>query len=375
MRLSARGAGVLLAVPILYLAGELLGFALLRALAGAALAVLVAAVIATSRPPQVSVRREVYPDRVERGRSAMALLQVRNTGSRRHTAFVAKDVIADQRRDIAVRDLAPHTATTQRYQLPTVQRGRFTVGPLVLERTDPLGLLRRVVVTGEVAHLWVHPRRHPVRTTKAAWPRHHYDGPGSPEPLAGSTNLRQIREYVIGDEVRHVHWKAVARTGKIMVREYSDPAEPRLTVVLDNRTDGIAAGPFEEAVEIAASFVCAALAGGYRTRLVTTCGDLDVETNTGLRGARDLLDKLTVLGRVPAVSACTPTPGGATVFVGGGWASADRALLGALGPVSDVIVFDLDAHADGWPGRAALRVIAAQSAAEAIRTWNRGVAS
>lgn len=362
---TARGVAVLAAVPVLYAAGELFGFAFTRALAGVALAAVVVAVPLVTRRPRVDVRREVYPDRVQRDEPAMAALQVRNPSGRRHSAFVAKDVLDGAYRDAPVRALPPYATATYRYQLRTARRGRFPVGPLVLERSDPLGLMRSVLITGSVAHVWVYPRRHPVRTAGLGWPRYHHDGLRTAHPPAGSADLRRIREYVPGDETRHVHWKALARTGTLMVREYADPSEPRLTVVLDNRATALAPAAFEEAVEVAASFACAALDARYRTSVVTTCGDdLRFENNAGPAGIRDVLDRLAELAQCDAGRAVVPDQPGALIFVGG-------ATDGVSGEPAAVAAFDLRGAGMSPSMRpAGVAVIATGSAAEAVRRWN-----
>lgn len=366
---TARGIAVLAAVPVLYLFGELFGFAFARALAGAGLAAILVAVPMVRRRPRVDVRREVYPDRVERDQPAMAGLHVRNPNGRRHPPLIATDVVDGVSRDVRLRALAAYATATYRYQLRTARRGRFAVGPLVLERSDPLGLVRSVLVTGAVAHLWVYPRRHPVRTAGLGWPHYHHDGLPSARPPAGSSDLRRIREYVPGDETRHVHWKALARTGTLMVREYTDPSEPRLTVVLDNRDDALSPAAFEEAVEVAASFAGAALEAHHRTCLVTTCGDVRMESNAGPAGLRAVLDRLAELTQGRAADAVAPIPRGAVIFVGG---AVDRGLPVLAADPGSVTAFDLRPSATAGRARdpAGMAVIAAGSAVEAVRRWN-----
>lgn len=370
MRLTVRGWLVAGAVPVLYAGGELSGFALARALAGLAGGAVLAAFLITGRRLQVTVSREVYPDRVECGQPAMALLRVHNPGSRRHPGFTAKDLFAGREHDVAVQDLAVRASATYRYPLSTERRGVYDVGPLSLERQDPLGLVRSQVVAGDVTPLWVHPRRYPVRTVKIGWPRHHYDGPGSRDPLAGSTQLRQIREYVPGDEIRHVHWKAAAHTGTLMVSEYTDPAEPRFTIMLDDRAEMLDAGRFEQAVEVVASLGYAAVQAGHHTRLVSISGGLDGQPQRGTLGARELLDQLADIRQQAGTGGVSAVSGGAIVFVSGG-RGIDPGLLAALGAgagTSAITVVDL-APTGARPS--GVRVIAAGSAAEAIRTWNR----
>lgn len=363
MRLTRRGIVVLASAVAFYGTGEALGYPLFRVLGGAGLGMLVAGVLAAVRRPTVEVGRELYPNRVECGRAALALLRVRNPGSRRHPGFTARDLLDGGQHFVTVRELPPGGTTTLRYQLPTEHRGRLTVGPLTLERRDPLGLVRNGLVVGDTAPLWVHPRRHPVRTVQIGWPRHHHEGPGSPDPLSGATDLRQVRQYVIGDEIRHLHWKAMARTGTLMVREYADPAQPRFTVLLDNRAGVLTAAEFEEAVSVAVSLIYAAIAAGHRTRLISTCGRLDLQTTAGLSGAAEFLDGLAELSQSPGAGITVPAPGGAVVFISGGAAVAERRFTAA----AHCTVVDLH-PSDHVPS--GVRLIRATTAVAAIRSWN-----
>lgn len=50
---------------------------------------------------------------------------------------------------------------------------------------------------------------------------------------ANKTEFRDIREYVTGDDIRTVNWKASARTGHIMVNEYEDERSQHVISVID----------------------------------------------------------------------------------------------------------------------------------------------
>ena len=138
------------------------------------------------------------------------------------------------------------------------------VGPLQVTRRDPLGPGRRWPARyGDTGQVWVHPRIHPMQAVPAglvAQPRR----PGRPG-AARQHHLRPLREYVVGDELRHVHWRTSARVGELMVREHVDTSLPRLVVLLDDRAAAHPTGPdgvgesFEAACEAAASVVAAAV--------------------------------------------------------------------------------------------------------------------
>jgi uncharacterized protein (DUF58 family) len=309
---------------------------------------------------------------VGRGRPAFAQLRVRNAGTRRQSAFTAGDRVGAGTHEVRVRALPAGTESVLHYELPTGIRGRHQVGPLTLERRDPLGLGRAGITTGDTATLWVHPKVRPVRLPVGGHPRHHHEGVTTELSPHGSHDLRDVREYAPGDEVRHLHWKATARTGRLMVRDFVDPEQPRFTVVLDTRCSP---GPlFEEAVDVAASLLAAAAAAGQRCRLVTPCG-VDLATLSGSQAERRLLDELCVLtagaapdspllpesrerGGILSVVAAGPVDLVPMAAVRSRYASTVAVILGASAPPAG-----------------ATRVLLAPDAVSALRRWTEVVAS
>src|SRR5579859_3128200 len=75
-------------------------------------------------------------------------------------------------------------------------------------------------------------------------------------------DLYALREYVPTDSARHVHWKASARQGSLMVREFTREDDCRVLLVLDSHTSipasaeasiqRAAAERFERAIELCA---------------------------------------------------------------------------------------------------------------------------
>lgn len=154
--------------------------------------------------------------------------------------------------------------------VPTQRRGPVSLGPWLLERVDPWGLFRRQVGELPGVALLVVPRVRPV--SLAALPSALADFAGSAE--MGTTTFATLREYVIGDELRHVHWKSSAKTGKLMMRQYVDITRPRIALVLVTEERAYtSADEFEEAVDFTASLAAVASSSGLDVEIVTTAGE------------------------------------------------------------------------------------------------------
>ncbi|GGM57969.1 hypothetical protein GCM10011608_48640 [Micromonospora sonchi] len=263
MGITARGIGLLVVAVLLLGVGFRFGYpelTLLGAAAGIAVAV---AVVIAARRPRLAVHRRADPDRVARGEPATMTLTLRNAGRLRAASLLATDRCGDRVVPVPVLRLRPGADTTVRYDVPTVRRGVVPVGPLRVTRRDPLGLVVLARSYGDSVPVWVHPRIHPLSAVPTGAGRS-LDGRVDAVPH-GSITFDSLREYVVGDELRRVHWRTSARVGELMVRENVDTSLPRIVVLLDNRAaahpdrvDGVAES-FESACEAAASVVAAAV--------------------------------------------------------------------------------------------------------------------
>ncbi|MEV7327273.1 DUF58 domain-containing protein [Micromonospora sp. NPDC093244] len=262
MGITARGVGLLVAAVVLLGVGFRFAYpelTLLGAAAGAAVGY--AALVAAWRP-RLTVTRRADPDRVARGEPATMTVTVRNTGRLRSANLLAEDRCGKRSVPVPLLRVRPGRDTEVRYEVPTDRRGVVPVGPLRVTRRDPLGLVALARPYGETTPVWVHPRIHPLTAVPTGAGRS-LDGRVDGVPH-GSITFDSLREYVVGDELRRVHWRTSARVGELMVRENVDTSLPRLVVLLDNRAvahpqqvDGVA-DSFESACEAAASVVTAA---------------------------------------------------------------------------------------------------------------------
>ena len=154
--------------------------------------------------------------------------------------------------------------------IPTQRRGPVSLGPWSLERVDPWGLLRRRVGEVDGVAVLVIPRVRPV--SLATLPSALADFGGSAE--MGTTTFATLREYVVGDELRHVHWRSSAKTGTLMMRQYIDVTRPRITLVLVVEERAYTSDDeFEGAVDFLASLAAVASSSGLDVDVCTTTGE------------------------------------------------------------------------------------------------------
>jgi uncharacterized protein (DUF58 family) len=278
VRVTARGYGVLAVGALLLVAGFGLGYPELATLGCAATVATVGALCFVAWRPSLTIVRAADPDRLHRGQSSMVTLSINNASRFFGASLVARDRVTQNAAQgtpargstyggtvaVPLVRLRPGRTTTVRYPVPTRRRGVVAVGPLEISRHDPLGLVAVVRRYGEPVTVWVRPRVHPVVAVPVGLSRS-MDGRVDRVPQ-GNLTFSALREYVVGDDLRHVHWRTSARVGSLMVREHVDTSLPRVVVLLDdraaahglNRSAADGESTFEAVCEAAASVVVAA---------------------------------------------------------------------------------------------------------------------
>ncbi|SBT65618.1 Uncharacterized conserved protein, DUF58 family, contains vWF domain [Micromonospora sediminicola] len=379
MGITARGIGLLVAALVLLGVGFRYAYPELTVLgAAAAVAVGYAGVTAAWRP-RLTVERRADPDRVARGEPAAMELTVRNTGRLRAANLVAEDRCAGALVPVPLLRLRPGGDTVVRYAVPTQRRGVVPVGPLRVVRRDPLGLVALARGYGDTVPVWVHPRIHPLSAVPTGAGRS-LDGRTDSVPH-GSITFDSLREYVVGDELRRVHWRTSARVGELMVRENVDTSLPRLVVVLDNRSaahPGRVAGvaeSFESACEAAASVVAAAVREDLPVRLL-----LVAPAEAEPAGAAGPLDRLAAVeltdGDAEVLPAATARLrrdrlGDTLVFLTGPGGRDDLGHVGALrGAYPSVVVGVFGATGPTAGGATGLVVLDAGDGAAFAAEWD-----
>ncbi|WP_322755159.1 DUF58 domain-containing protein [Frankia sp. Cas3] len=328
------GWGVAGAAVVLAVISGVLRFAELSVLAVGCVAALLAAAVAVAYRPRLGAEIEVLPTRVRRGEAALASVTIRNIADRRSGVLQIILPHGETATETPLRSLGGSTRRTIAVPLPTARRGVLRVGPVHVRRSDPFGLLARSQQVGEAAVVHVHPVVHPL-TPLASARSSSPDGLSVDSRTEGGVTFHALREYVPGDDPRHVHWRSSARAGTLLVRRYVDPSEPVTTVLLDTRAyaypSGAAGdGAFDAAVDVAASVLFASARRRFPVRLRTT-GDVRVAGRGGRGDDQVVLDALARVERDAGTLDAAGSGSGAGAGLGLGVAAyPDDALTAAV---------------------------------------------
>src|SRR6476469_1838460 len=288
--MTKAGVAVLLGGAIVLALGLWLQWTAFDLVGVGLLVLVVVSVLVVVRPSPLAIDRAIQPPRVPKGSPAIAVLTFANRGRRTVGVTVANQPFGGAQ----VRTVIPRLRRGERglrtYRLPTRRRGIFDVGPVEVTRRDSFELFRSTRRYGDIERIWVYPRVLELRPLPTGNMRH-LEGPSSDTSPQGNITFHRLRDYVMGDDLRLVHWRSSARTGKLVVKHNVDTSQPYSVVLLDLRPGGYTAESFESAVDVAASVLVASSAHKAPVELRLT--DSTVVGGPRLREVTPLIDHLT----------------------------------------------------------------------------------
>lgn len=194
--------------------------------------------------------------------------------------------------------LRPGESVLLRTPLLPRRRGDLRAVGVTVRTHGPLGLASRqatVDVPGHLRSLPAFPsRRHlPSRLARLR----ELDGRAAVRVRGQGTEFDSLREYVRGDDVRSIDWRASARNRNVVVRTWQPERDRRVVLVLDTsrtsagRVDSGAGAPRLDAA-MDATLLLAALASRAGDRVDLVAGDRRVRTRLRSAGSRDVVARL-----------------------------------------------------------------------------------
>jgi len=266
----------------------------------ALLAALLAVAVLSGLPfrPRVHARRRL-PDNPTAGRPWFYEVAVENRSRRPARDLVVEELDLPAGLEAAPPpDPQPHLAaggrTVVSLGLTAARRGAYELKVLQAATLFPTGLIKpgRYVRTAD--RLLVHPRFDRIATITL--PPGGRSDEGDRAHRRDGEDFAGLRDWQDGDRPRDVHWRAYARTGRLVVRETADEGRPKVALLLETKaSDAVDEDGFEEAVSMAAAVAEVLLRQGYALDTVALGPELERCTEPGTRGLAPILDGLALV--------------------------------------------------------------------------------
>ncbi len=319
---SGRGVVVLVAGLAMWAASRLIGSPGL-AVVGVGLAALPfsAALFAKWGRQRLVVRRHLSDVRVAPGTRVTVEIEVENRAPASTSFLLLEDRLPSalgRPARLVLSGLPARRAQKVSYTLLPQSRGRYKLGPLSVDISDPFALTSLRLRFDDRDELLVTPEIEDLMSSPSSPFGSNVGNSRAKHLFRTGEEFFTMRGYQEGDDLRRLHWPSVARTGELMIRQDESSRRSTALVFFDNRgatlgeNHGLA---FERAVSCAASVGVLLARGGFSIRFATA------EAPAAPVTEESFLDALTGIGHSqvrsigPTLSRLRAGSGADTTFV------------------------------------------------------------
>jgi uncharacterized protein (DUF58 family) len=274
---SGRGVVVFAAALGLWVVARISGSPTLHIVAVGLAILPIAAVVFTRWSRQrLHVRRRLSDQRIQPGRRVTVELEIENESPASTSFLLLEDAVPPglgRPARLVLTGIVARGLARASYSLVAHSRGRYTIGPLAIDVSDPFALTRSRVEFAGHEELVVTPTVEELES-----------GPSSPFGQTSGLSLAKhlfrtgeefftMRAYQEGDDLRRIHWPSVARSGELMIRQDESTRRSNAVLYLDTRRSAVGqtrSPAFERCVSSAASIGMLLVRYGFTIRLATT---------------------------------------------------------------------------------------------------------
>src|SRR3989442_6977993 len=188
-------------------------------------------------PARVGIERH-FGGRFAVGAETEVRLEIANH-TPRDISLIVKDEYPPQMKLSGARearvDVDAQTSAALVYGLTPPKRGRFEFGLIALRYRSRWRLVWSQTRVGEPASVKVYPNMRRAREAelKALGARSFVAARRKSQWRGEGRDFESLRDYVRGDEMRHISWTATARRGKLVTRQYQMERDQTILIALD----------------------------------------------------------------------------------------------------------------------------------------------
>ncbi len=193
---------------------------------------------------KLRIERNVAKSRLEVGAKTDVALKIVNPTDRATSWLIIQDEVPEAFGTVSgsprsVLKIKGKEEVTLTYSLVALQMGDYVLGETSVVAVDPWGFAKSMVRLPSTSKLEVYPRLIQMLRAREATqivPRSSMGQRSVNQPGSG-IDFRGIREYSDGDELKHLAWKAVARSPQhmLMTREFDADRSLKLVLALHEK--------------------------------------------------------------------------------------------------------------------------------------------
>lgn len=196
--------------------------------------------------PGVTAKR-VVPEKLSNSDHNPVIVQVQNNFNfKTEIELIDELPVQFQKRDFTkILVVKSRQSANYEYALRPVERGEYIFGKLNLFISTPLNFVKKRLVFDEDQSVKVYPSFIQMRKYDFMAIDNRLRQPGLKKirRIGHTQEFEQIKEYVAGDDVRSINWKATAKQAGLMVNQYQEEKAQPVFSIID--TGRVMKMPFE----------------------------------------------------------------------------------------------------------------------------------
>ena len=181
--------------------------------------------------------QRILPEKLSNGDENSVKIDIKNNYPFRVDLKIIDEIpFQFQKRDFLIKKtVLPQGSSFFEYILIPKERGEYVFGGLNIYAKSPIGLVSRKFVFQKEASLpsypsFVHLRKYELMALQNEFL---LGGIKKIRKLGHTMEFEQIRDYVQGDDIRSINWKATSKANKLMVNQYQDERSQRIYMLID----------------------------------------------------------------------------------------------------------------------------------------------
>jgi hypothetical protein len=198
---------------------------------------------------------ELPDDHLVAGDQTKAPISVTNTSNHLQLPGVLEVRIGEGMEEFSIPILRAGDTKLIDFEIPPQRRGVLKLGPITTVRTDPVAALRRENKLLDQREIFVHPQTRQLPRTREGILRD-LEGDPTTSIVDSDLSFHSVREYVVGDNPKHIHWKLTAKigqAGKFMIRQFEESRRSKMIVILAANTSEYRANTDEYEIAVSAA--------------------------------------------------------------------------------------------------------------------------
>ena len=183
------------------------------------------------------IAQRILPEKLSNGDENPVKIDVKNNYRFKITAKIIDEIpFQFQKRDFMIeKRIESGKNTFFQYILEPKERGEYQFGSLNIYAESPIGFVSKRFQFLKNADLasypsFIHLRKYELMAIQSEFM---LGGIKKIRKLGHTMEFEQIKEYVPGDDIRTINWKATSKTNRLMVNQFQDEKSQRIFMLID----------------------------------------------------------------------------------------------------------------------------------------------